>query len=431
LRILNIVISRKINLKSIFRSNTQLKEKLVYIFTNYLNQFASLIFFFMIANNLSKSNFALLALIQMTSSIIRYLNLGTPFFVQNKLLIKPKSSFSLKLGLHVQFYFIFIIIFTAICFYFFGTVSKYQALLLFFYIFSENIYNYAELIVRSKGVFGRLIKVKIFSAIITIVFIFFAYFNNLLIEFVLIRFIIVWLISFLILSFEFITFKILNKAFSEFSVQNKMMVLFIKLSIPYGLIIYIQELFLIFPRFLIGFSDKLLIGELSFGLTVVANINLAISSLLQIDYNSLYNSLLKERQNELKKKLLYFYAKYILIYLLLSVFLLVLVPIIFNYFQLFKNFSHIKISFFIFISYYFIMTLITPVQILININKSNKLLIIFSIIFLLLLSTLFYFFKALSFGLLNSIAISYIASFVTYGFLIYFYFRNHFNKLIR
>jgi hypothetical protein len=413
-------MKKKIEITSFF------SDKIAYVTSNYINQITSLLFFFLIANRLSKMDFVLCALIQLTSSVLRYFNFGTPFFVQNKVLKKPKSDFSLILGFKIQFYFILVVVIASVFYFKNGTVTSFQALLMFLYIVSENIYNYFELIVRSKGGFNRLIRIKLISSIITIFFILVILLDYLSLELVLFRYIFLWLLSCLYLSFEFVTIDFFKKVFYRSSVHTNSIFLFIKSSIPYGLIIYSQELFLIFPRFLISFVDSQLIGELAFGLSVVSNFNLAIASLLQMDYNVLYNFFLKKNRVLYKLKLYSFFLKYFSIYITFTIIVIGVVPLIFNFFDIFNNFKQIKITFSIFTAYYFIMTLLTPVHILVNINKSNKILSSFSVYFLLFFSAFFFLLHIWFYNALIALAISFIASLLIYSIIVAIYFRRYY-----
>jgi hypothetical protein len=405
--------------------------KLEFVFSNYINQISSLVYYFLIANNFSKNDFALLAFFQLNSSILRYFNFGTPFFIQNKILTKPRFHLPLILGIHFQFYFVLLVLIVALFFFLNGILSSFHALLLIVYIILENFFMYAELVVRSKSIYKKLIQMKYISSLLTAFFIVLAYLDYLTFELALFRYIVVWLISGFFLSLEFLSIDIFKKAFRHFSNNSNLLLLLIKSSIPYGIIIYLQELFLVFPRLLVTFINVQLIGELSFGLTVVSNFNLAIASILQIDYNNLYqffsNNNIKYFFSESRK----FILKYFIIYLIFLIVLIFIVPSIFNFFHIFENFEHIRVSFFIFISYYLIMVLLTPIQILVNINNSNSKLSILSILFLLLFSLLFFIINNMVCNVLIVIAISFFISLVIYALVVLFYFRRYFysNRL--
>lgn len=398
-----------------------------FVLSNYFSQGTTLVFYFTVANNLSKNDFALLAFFQLTSSIMRYFNLGAPFFIQNKILTKPKLNLPLVVGIHFQFYYFLFVLFATIFLFIFGKISFFLALLLIFYIVFENIFNYAELAVRSKGMFNTLVKSKILSSILTLMFLVLAFFDYVTVEMALIRYILVWLFSSSLLLSKFLSIDIVLKGFKNFRENSSLLLLFIKSSLPYGSMIYVQELFLVYPRLIVANVNLEQLAELSFGLTVVSNCNLGIASYLQIDYNSLYNFFLNHKKKYFLSESYKFIIKYFIIYSIFALILIFIVPFIFDFFKLFTIFVHLRVTFFIFISYYLVMSLLTPIQILVNINNANLSLSLISLIFLMLLSLFFFLTTFFFSNLLVSLAISYFGSLLIYGLIVLVYYERYYK----
>ncbi len=397
-------------------------NKIAMAAANILQQITSILFYLYTANLLDKKDFSFFVMVQVWSGLLRYLNFGTPFLIQNRLLTRSNSNYSFKIGLKFNFYFLFFSFLGVCLFDFFYSVNIYTALLVFLYFFLENFFNYMELSARSMGLWNRLIAVRILFVLVILILYVLSYFFTFDLNYILFRYVLVWLFGGIFLfialmrsSFRF-SYTIASSSFTDDFI-------FLKLSLPIGFAIYLQEFMLIFPRSIMGYCDPLFLGELGFGFSLVANLNIGISTLIQYDYNFMYKILNKEVKVNIKNFFSNFYMKYFLLYSVYGFFLFYFLPHIFTTFSLFKNFSYIKFSFLIYFCYYFIMTLLTPIDVYIRKNNLNKISLFFTVSFLIIFFTLFSIINAAVSNALIGMSISWVISIIALGvcYLLYFW----------